>query len=212
VSRERRALAAFLVLAVLATVPAVLFRAGAADRRASATSRRAIGCCTGVVSASGRVEERTAARMMAANARQQERAARIAASRAARDRATTCPSVPLDPLARPVPQHRDVQLLRAVGRVPGVPPVTRMERFSLGHRAWLGTDGVPVVFEFYRQRMRPVGFAAMPASVRREIGVSPTGPVDSPALLYASGTGAALLQGLTGGEVRLTLFCGPVEL
>jgi hypothetical protein len=120
--------------------------------------------------------------------------------------------VPLYPLARRTAQQRDVALIRAMNRVLDVPPVFRMEQFSLGRKAWLGGGTIPDAFEFYGQRMRPIGFEEMSESVRREIGVRPTGTVDSPELLYVNRTGAALLQGRPGGEVRLTLFCGPVEL
>jgi hypothetical protein len=138
--------------------------------------------------------------------------AMVAALIQSRARATTCESVPLYPLARRTQQARDLPLLRAVNRIPGAPIVSKMERFSLGKSDWLGGDGFPDAFAFYRQRMRPIGFAAMPASVRQEIGVRPTGSVDSPALLYVNRTSAALLQGREGGQVRLTLFCGSVEL
>jgi hypothetical protein len=123
-----------------------------------------------------------------------------------------CDTVPVYPLAVRVSTRRDVALLRAVNRVPGVPVVSRMERFSLGKHDWLGDHGVGDAFGFYRSRLRPMGFAGMPESTRREIGVRATGSVDSPPLLYANATGAALLQGLPNGVVRLTLFCGPVEL
>jgi hypothetical protein len=93
-----------------------------------------------------------------------------------------------------------------------MPLVTKMERFTLGRRAWLGDRLHPDVFRFYRARMRAIGFAAMSPAVRHLIGVRPTGSVDSPALLYAYPAGAALVQGLRSGEVRLTLFCGPPAL
>ena len=209
-SRERRALAAFLVLAAVATVPAVLLHPGS-DARAAAHPAR-------LGSTASLADVRTvpeagmfSARMMA---RRAVLAARSELTVAAPhgDPAQICTSVPRYPAALRVEQRMDQRLLQALGAVPGVPPVTKMERFSLGRSAWLGGDGLPTVFGFYAARMRPIGFAAMSASVRREIGVRPTGSVDSPPLLYVNRTSAALVQGSNSGVVRLTLFCGPIEL
>ena len=120
-----------------------------------------------------------------------------------------CPAVPVYPLAISMPRHRDGALLRAVNRAPGVSHLTGMNSFSLGTSAWLGGNGAPDAFEYYSERMNPVDVAEMPASTRRAIGVRPSGPVDSPPLLYVSKAGAALLRGTNGGVVLLTLFCGP---
>jgi hypothetical protein len=207
-TRERRALAAFLGLAMLATTLAVLVRPHSAGRRQAAPLVRTATRVPDAATVADRlVRARSAARTAAARARRAELAGRVD-----RIRSSRCPSVPLYPLARRVPQRRDGLLLRAVNGIRAVPVVNGMERFSLGHAAWLGGDGVPVVFQFYRHRMRPVGFAEMSAGERRGIGVRPVGTVDSPPLLYVQRTGAALVQALRGGRVQLTLFCGPVDL
>lgn len=128
-------------------------------------------------------------------------------------RATTCASLPLYPSASRLRQRFDAHLLDAVNEVPAVPEVVQMEQFSLGRSSWLGGGSVPDVFTWYSRRLEPIGFERIPEAVRLEIGLRPIGTVDSPELLYAAPIGAALIQGVRGGrEVRLTLFCGPVDL
>jgi len=213
-SRERRALATFLVLAALATAPAILLRPSI-PVRPTATARTGIqegGAPSTPVAVSSRRSNLKAARAQARSAARARRVAEVLAQHRAQAGARACDTVPLYPLALWRAQGRDRGLLRAVNAVPGVPVVTSMESFSLGRDMWLGGRGVPTAFRFYAQRMQPIGFALMPASSRRTIGVRPTGPVDSPPLLYVNQTGAALMQGLRTGEVRLTLFCGTVEL
>jgi hypothetical protein len=187
VEPERRALAAFLVLTMGAIALAVVLRA---DTRAAAARP------TGSVGPSGSRADAVDGSGPGTTA----------------EPSSVCPAVPLYPTAQRVPQERDRLLLRAVNRVHDVPVVTRMERFSLGHEAWLGGGRLPDVFTFYVRRMEPIGFELMPAPVRREIGVRPSGEVDSPEVLYANPAGAALVQARPGGEMRLTLFCGPVEV
>ncbi|MFL5800059.1 MAG: hypothetical protein ACJ77A_19280 [Actinomycetota bacterium] len=212
-SRERRALAAFLVLAVLATVPAILLRPSSPPRSAPAARTGEDGAPRPEIVATDLSKRlRAAARDHARTAARNARVAEVLAEHRAQAGARKCDTVPLYPLALRTAQGRDESLLRALNAIPGVPLVTRMESFSLGRDMWLGGSGVPMAFRFYAQRMHLVGFAAMPASSRRVIGVRPTGPVDSPPLLYVTRTGAALLQGLRTGEVRLSLLCGPVEL
>jgi hypothetical protein len=212
VSREQRALAAFLVLAAVATVPAFAFRSSQHARPTAAHAAQG-SPTTRAPSAEGKHARIVAVHMAAGHAMAAELAARRAASRG--DPAQICTSVPRYPTAVRVEQHPDQRLLGALGAlgtIPSVPPVTKMERFSLGRSTWLGGGDLATVFGFYSTRMRPIGFAAMSESVRREIGVRPTGTVDSPPLLYVNRTGAALVQGSDSGVVRLTLFCGPVEL
>ena len=184
----------FTALAVLAVVPAVLLRQDDAAARTTGSKR---------VVPSAPVPLEPSAQSSDGQDVEPASSARV----------TTCFSVPLYPLAHRRTQGPDVSLLSAMNRVPAVPFVSRMERFSLGHSDWLGAAGVPEAFAWYAQRMRPVGFEQIPMSVRHEIGTRPSGSVDSPELLYVSRAGAALLQGVRGGqEVRLTLFCGPAEL
>jgi len=209
VSREQRALAAFLVLAAVATVPAFVFRSNP-HAHPRATHAAQSSPSTRAPSAHGKHARIVAVHMAAGEAIAAQLAARRAASRG--DLAQICTSVARYPTAVRVEQQQDQPLLGALGTVPGVPPVTKMERFSLGRSMWLGGGDLATVFGFYSARMRPIGFAAMSESVRREIGVRPTGTVDSPPLLYVNRTGAALIQGSNSGVVRLTLFCGPVEL
>ena len=201
VSRERRALAAFLVLAAVATLPALVLRPGPPP---SAAAQRA-----------PRPHEPSAAAAYVLSARRAAAAARQAELTAAFRHgvpAQVCARVPQYAAARRIEQQRNPALLRALDSVPGMPLVTRMERFSLGHSAWLGDGRVPDVFRFYGARMHPVGFEEMSPAVRRAIGVRPTGSVDSPPLLYTNRTGAVMVQGLPGGAVRLTLFCGAVDV
>jgi len=216
VTKERRAVAAFLVLAALAVLLAVLVRPSSTTgtRARTVANRGPKMCCPNFPNdhfdamSRPRSLARTLARTMANTAQAAERAAlrREAAV------ASVCRTVPLYPLARPATRRRDPALLRAVLGVPGVPVVNRMERFSLGRSDWLGGSGVAPAYAFYGREMRPIGFASMPEATRRRIGVRPTGPVDSPPILFANRTGAALLQAPEDGVVRLTLFCGPVEL
>jgi hypothetical protein len=210
VSRERRALAAFLVLAAVATAPAIVLRAHSGSGAAAQPVR------IGLAKTPAPSRETSEARVVSArmSAGRAAIAARDAAGAATRhgDPAQGCTDVPRYPTALLVEEHRHARLIGAIATVPRVPPVTEMERFSLGKSAWLGEGGLPTVFGFYSARMRGIGFAAMSSSTRRVIGVRPTGSVDSPPLLYANRTGAALVQGSRSGVVHLTLFCGPVEL
>jgi hypothetical protein len=211
-SRERRALAALLVLAALATVRAILLRPSSAVRSAPAAQTGGHGESRPEVVSAGLPKQVRAERAKSRTASRNAQIAAVLAEHRAQASARTCDTVPLYPLALRSAQGRDRSLLRAVNAVAGLPVVTRMESFSLGRAMWLGGRGVPTAFRFYAQRMQPIGFAVMLASSRRVIGVRPTGSVDSPPLLYVNQTGAALMQGLRTGEIRLTLFCGAFEL
>jgi hypothetical protein len=205
--QERRALGAFLILAMLAAIPAVILRPSRPSRPALAERP---GISHRVTFSRPTTMARNAVENMAPSAARASRAA-VLAERRARAAERKCTSVPLYPPALPAAHHRDPALVRAVNDVRGVPPVTTIESFSLGHSAWLGGGALPTVFRFYQLRMHPIGFAVMPANTRRAIGIRPRGPVDSPPLLYTNRAGAALVQGLHSGDVRLTVFCGPVE-
>ena len=67
------------------------------------------------------------------------------------------------------------------------------------------------LFGFYGRRMQAVQFWDMTARLRNLIGVRPSGPVDSPLLLYVNDSGFALVHVEQNGELQLTLFCTPTS-